>query len=348
MVSAYSVLVAFFVFCMRPASGLLVPQHSDIGAIGYPNRPDQHNRHSLLDNASGEQEVLPADPDFDERRAFDAGPLMQSDFDTSEAMNSLSSGLKKRLGRVQKHTIYFLGDSLIRNQYAALCATVSSSKVPDIGLGHDGFLYCDSKFVYAVYFYSETFATSLVNDAISKGHPVPSIIYMHVGAHLLHLHPARSMNLQHFSQLYNYTGMLADVLTSFQQSAPLAQMNVMTTFSICESMLNREWADIANISNENPSLAAQPCATAMTQEGIDSDVAQRVCEKSFFTRTGSMYIREQVLQTVSNLKGSSKVHTVVADMWKLTDGHCDMCDDGRHYNRMVLNQLDAFFTVNNL
>jgi hypothetical protein len=279
------------------------------------------------------------------------GRLTQGNFDDAEAMTQLSSHLRKRLskrpGHVQKHVIYFIGDSLIRNQYAALCAIVNSRKVPDIGLGHKGFLRCDSDDLYALFFYTEVFAKAVVKDAISHGHPVPSVIYLHVGTHLLHLHPARPMSLDMFTQLNNYSGMLADVLTSFQQSAPRARLNVMTTFSICENMYSEPWSTIAIRSNQNPSMAAEPCATEITQKGIDKDVAQRVCEQFFFTRAGSLHIRDQVVHA-SDVNGLSGSRAVVVDMWKLTDGHCDMCDDGRHYNRMVLNQLDALFTANEL
>mmetsp|Transcript_98051 Transcript_98051/g.255541 ORF Transcript_98051/g.255541 Transcript_98051/m.255541 type:complete len:331 (+) Transcript_98051:76-1068(+) len=278
-------------------------------------------------------------------------PLTQNDFDEAEALTNLSSTLKSRLGRVQKQVIYFFGDSLIRNQFMGLCGLVNSNRVPDLELEQGGFPHCDTKEVYGLFFYLEDFrffTGGLVKKAISEGHPVPSIVYLHVGTHLLHLHPARAMTPDMFNNLNDYSWLLQDVLKDFRKAAPMAQLNVMTTFSLCENMYEGDWLRIARKSISNPSVAAQPCATAMEQRHIQKDVAQDVCEQTFFTRAGSWYIRESVLEAVSNLEGWSGALPIVADMWKLTDGHCDLCDDGRHYNRMVLSQLSTFLTANRL
>jgi hypothetical protein len=278
-------------------------------------------------------------------------PLTQTGFDEAEALTNLSSRLKGRLGRVHKQVIYFFGDSLIRNQFVALCGIVNSNKVPDLELDQGGFPHCDSKEVHAVFFYLEEFRSftgGLVKRAMSEGHPVPSIVYLHVGTHLLHLHPARPMSPDMFNNLDDYSWLLQDVLTDFRKAAPLAQLNVMTTFSLCENMYEGDWLRIARKSNSNPSVAAQSCATAMAQHRIKRDVAQDVCEQTFLTRAGSWYIRESVREAVSNLEGWSGALPIIADMWKLTDGRCDLCDDGRHYNRLVLRQLSTFFTANGL
>jgi len=272
-------------------------------------------------------------------------PLTQTDFEEAEARTHLSSELKGRLGRVRKQVIYVFGDSLIRNQFMALCGVVNSSEVP----GQGGFSQCDSKEVHALFFYLEEshwYTGGLVKSAISKGYPVPSIVYLHIGTHLLHLAPARPMTPDMFSNLDGYSWMLQDVLKEFRKDAPLAQLNVMTTFSLCENMYEGDWLRIATKSNANPSKAAQPCVTAMAQRRIQKDVAQSVCEQTFLTRAGSWYIRESIREAVSTLEGWSGAPPFVVDMWELTDGHCDLCDDGRHYNRMVLSQLSVFFAAN--
>ena len=158
------------------------------------------------------------------------------------------------------------------------------------------------------------------------------------------------MTNETFEHLHNYVNDLEDVFADYRRAAPLAQLNVMTTFSICDSKFLNSWGEIAQASRENLGKAAEPCVNAMFAQGFGEDIGEdatkMICERTFFTRAGSMYIREQVEKAVLHWKGTSGHRLLIVDMFQLTDGNCDKTSDGRHYDVMVLQQLDKLFTVN--
>lgn len=285
----------------------------------------------------------------------DTGTLDPEEFDESERISKLSASLKRRLQRAASRrasgkggrrarqlVLYFVGDSLIRNQYQALCRVLTGTQPSII---HGGIDHCKTEEVYVGYTWRSFLDATAIRRLKDEGWPQPDVVYADAGLHQLHLHPYKEMTYLMFEGHLHFEEWLRRTLKAYRKDAPGAKIEVMTPFPVCEEKFVGSWATVVAEAKEHPGQAARPCVDTWVSLDRREAQAQVVCENTLLTRVGSERIATVIRKVVAELQPS--LGSELVDLWNLTDGHCDLCgQDGRHYAPMVLQQLAEFFGVN--
>lgn len=267
-------------------------------------------------------------------------PLTPEDLERAGA-GGLRQEVERRLrARKASETLYFVGDSTIRNQYMAFCAVLEGENKFK-PLPKDDIMACNDTTISAVFVWAAFFSDSAVQQLVTKGYAPPTAVFFGAGLHLLHLVPSHAWTMLQYRHWSRYETDLTDCMLGYQKAAPEAKLLVMATHSICEDKFYGGWLQVARATHDDLLAAAAPCVESLARRGYGNTTATRAdCQDGFSTQAGVAALNGRLVRTLNNL---GRLEDALVDDFTLTAGQCDASSDGRHYNDLVLAELLQMF-----
>lgn len=250
-----------------------------------------------------------------------------------------------------QYVLYIVGDSVLRNQYVALCDAMGGmitgdpeAKDPRSPSTCSGGL--DGRPVLAAFVGALAWDTRSVVE-MSRAWPRPSAIY--TGAGLWSLWPVpfeqNAAWWNTFPRWEDYELELNQTLTTFASFAPL--IVVPTVHSVCDSSYVGDWRTTLKALEANPNMGALPCAQLLLNRNLTSSLpaALDACARGFRRRAAVLELNRRLNATVdawnSERIAAGGSPARVFDAFALTDGQCgeNVEGDSMHFHKLLPAEL---------
>uniref|UniRef100_A0A7S1PVB3 Uncharacterized protein n=1 Tax=Alexandrium catenella TaxID=2925 RepID=A0A7S1PVB3_ALECA len=284
----------------------------------------------------------------------DAQVLQPAESLALERMSALSAPLLERAAAAARNTtrgrlvIYFVGDSILRYQFARMCK-IETGRTPTVKYHDSGATTtCVTNKTYLVYNWNPVLEVGEIIPRMVAEHPAPDVVYFDGGSWLLHMAPYEPMTSLRFQTLQHFQERLTTLFVAWDAVAPRARLEFMTPFTVCtEKLIKKEKRALGRRAEADPRKAARPCVLDVVHEGLATEaVAAPICERFFLNDAGIQNLREASMKTVRELPWPLNESARVVDQYPLTAGHCNMSEDGVHFMGLIDEQLDVFFSAN--
>mmetsp|Transcript_8137 Transcript_8137/g.11724 ORF Transcript_8137/g.11724 Transcript_8137/m.11724 type:complete len:387 (-) Transcript_8137:261-1421(-) len=285
-------------------------------------------------------------------------------------------------GRFEGKTIYMLGDSLMRDQFKAICKHGNLNQDVLEKEGSDKFKLMPSKFLlinfqkyvrmcydesgstrflYRYQRYFEPSSVSLVHnlyqDYINRNSPTPytiqdpDAIYFNGGLHLLQV-PHTGFRPGLWNVYVGVEHYVHKFLNEAFAVSPNAHVVYMNSHSICEAKFHGTWGDYLLAVQKDPMTVVANCVRELVNEygeaDIKTDQAMRGCITSPFTESGVLNINHRIESSIATYMTNHDLYTKrigCVDGHAITTDRCDYTRDGRHYPGLVPQELNSFTMV---
>eukprot|EP00746_Dinoflagellata_sp_MGD_P091214 gnl/MRDRNA2_/MRDRNA2_36135_c0_seq1.p1 gnl/MRDRNA2_/MRDRNA2_36135_c0~~gnl/MRDRNA2_/MRDRNA2_36135_c0_seq1.p1 ORF type:complete len:292 (+),score=55.67 gnl/MRDRNA2_/MRDRNA2_36135_c0_seq1:75-950(+) len=242
-------------------------------------------------------------------------PINQEDLSYNEK-SGLRPDLENHISKLshnsssKKPTLYFIGDSFIRNQAAAACSVVTKDHKlnPKFRYGGPNMNQeCSGELGTIVFHWVTDFYDGLVSG-LQEGHSAPDVIYL--GINLWSIRKDIENKVSEEVALQKYKKRANEILRAWARDAPNAQIKLFLAHKLCNEKWHKDksWKDLKH------------------NDGIENGMVQA---------------RNDILKVQA---ANAPIHIGVVDGWTLTEKlGCAATDDGRHYDKYVFQELMEMF-----
>jgi len=247
------------------------------------------------------------------------------------------SGMRPELERKifgSPKTYYFIGDSLMRNQFQSACLILKEefheiawpnekSTFQDAASGRSNTRHPPSPKMFrcasgsvSFFFRWQTIPTPETVELMMKyGAPEPNVIYWDAALHVAY--PAAA---EYFNDT-NYPVYVQKTASLYAQTAPTANLVFFLSHAVCHKSHNAKSDRAWNLCMQSHTVCPREQVVHI------NDMASNVLEKVVTSR--------------------GKTWSFV-DGFKLTDNKCDQSVDGRHWNTFAWNELSLLMNALNM
>lgn len=281
----------------------------------------------------------------------DGEPFLESDGEplSTKQWESLPDGRKTSVfGSVEEYMqnrsgravmFLFVGDSLIRNQYVGLCRLIQQRKHVEHTHTHthtqcgkdDHECECTADNMTVRWIWAMRWDTPKIESTAD-------VVYFGSALHQLHLEPARPWGL--YANWKTYETDFQRAAGHYREQHPNAKLVAFFAHSICESKYHGDWQQIAASFEQHVWIAAAPCKQKLSMLVPNISAVESItdCLEGLFLDSGVAHINRRLKYALAQ-----NPHIRSVNGYELTKGRCDATNDGRHYNELVLDEIDLLF-----